>query len=258
MLHAQLNGKCPELDNMEDILTSTFFGYLELVENPSWLKNVIYIFSERRKRKPSKNLFGSLENLEIIGNLDEGTELEFEFWPKMYDGTEPDLLLVCKTEDLTIPIMFEIKYQSGLSHSDQLVLEYENLKNKRSQVLSNIDYERGILVYLTKGKIRHTSAFNNSVEKIQDEGAFDESFTCIHLKWEEHMYRALEKCSEEQYHTDIIGKMKKYLDNRDLAPFDGFDEDFETVYPDQYYQFSISINWTEKEINPKMTWRFEK
>jgi len=252
MLHAQINGKC---STTEDILTSTFFGHLKLLEDPSWLIEILESFSQKEKQNHS--LFGDID--EVRGELDKNTKLSFEFWPKMTDGTEPDLIVICEKNDITIPILFEIKYQSGLSNEDQVVLEYKNLKNKRSRILEEIDYERGLLVYLTKNKISHTKEFKDSIKKIKNQDAYDESFTCIHLKWEEHMYRSLQKCTSEEGVKNIAKKLRNYLDYLGLVPFDGFDEVLETdVHRDQYYRFAITFKWTDRRINPKLRWRFGK
>ena len=252
MLHAQINRKC---STTEDILTSTFFGHLELLGDPIWLIDILETFSQKEKRNHS--LFGDLDG--VIDELDKNTKLSFEFWPKMTDGTEPDLIVICEIDDITIPIMFEVKYQSRLSNNDQLILEYKNLKNKRNRILEEIDYEKGLLVYLTKNKISHTKEFKDSIKEIKNQGAYDKSFTCIHLKWEEHMYRSLEKCTIEEGLKNIAKKLRNYLDHLGLVPFDGFDEVLETdVHQDQYYRFVITLKWPERKINPKLRWRFRK
>ncbi len=87
MLHAQINGKC---STTEDILTSTFFGHLELLENPIWLIEILENFSQKEKQNHS--LFGDLDG--VIKELDKNTKLSFEFWPRMTDGTEPDLIVI--------------------------------------------------------------------------------------------------------------------------------------------------------------------
>jgi len=243
MLHAQLKGKCPELDNMEDILTSTIFGYLELTDDIEWLKNIL-----------KDSIDGdTLLISNFIKNAGEKNSVDFHFWPIMYDDTEPDLLIKCKSENKTLPIMIEVKLYSYLSNSNQLLTEYKNLVNKNSKFLHDLNYEKGILVYLTKNDILYKKEFEKSKLKIKD--IYDDSFKFIHITWQE-FYKSINALYSDNYYNKIFGKILRCLKHYGLDPFEGFEDINERIDEDNYYKFNTSFNWNIKDIE-STTWRFK-
>ncbi|MFW5895628.1 MAG: hypothetical protein ACOCT9_02670 [archaeon] len=238
MLQAQINGKCPELENKEDILTSTFFGYLELLEDSTWLIKILETFSQKNKQETA--VFGDLN--QVINELDENTELRFEFWPKMPDDTEPDLLIICDNGDSIVPLLFEIKYHSNLSGHKQLVKEYKNLIEKNWKNQSIIDKKcrcrNGLLIYLTKNY--SIEEFEKSNEKIQEDNLNEPDFPRIYLKWDDDIFKTLKELDLGGYKKRILDDLENYLQYLDLVPFDGFQIECENIGKNYFYEFKPS------------------
>lgn len=121
MIDAELKGKLPEVENKEDVLTSTIFGMLKHLTENQILSNIL-----QNAISPSGHkLFECMDE-----NIHD-CQTEFMFWPNMPGFGEPDLIIVFKKEDgRKYQLCIEVKYhssKSGVGEDDQLRRYFEAL-----------------------------------------------------------------------------------------------------------------------------------
>lgn len=105
MLQAELHGKLsnnrPETihDRLEDILTSNVFGALRYLPPEKGL--LAFLMTARNRRG---------ERIQVIPQFET---VEWWFWPRLRNGTEPDLLLILRSPRATQYLLIEAKYRAG-------------------------------------------------------------------------------------------------------------------------------------------------
>ena len=84
MIEAEIKGKLPEVENKEDVLTSSTFGMLKYISDNNVLINIL----KYAKTTNGKNFYDCID----VNLLDY--QAEYVFWPTLPEFGEPDLLIV--------------------------------------------------------------------------------------------------------------------------------------------------------------------
>ena len=230
MIQAELKRKIPEVKNMEDILTSNFFGSLKYIEHKDVLLRIL---------KQAKTLFGKslLDSIDI----DLSTySPEFIFWENNKSYGEPDLIIkFTKTGEADLILCIEVKYFSSKSSNgdnDQLMRYYKGIES--DAFLSGATFLG--LIYLTKYPSRSEIEVSNRL--IQENGSADSKDKLFQLKWAE-ITKAIE--GQDKTHLSAVDRMilkdlTKYLHHKNLTNFLGFSfmsKSFK-IKPERFYDFS--------------------
>lgn len=223
MLEAELEGKLPEVENYEDVLTSNVFGTIKYLP---FEEGLLQILSEAVNHGTDDNFltyFRSKYNLDIS----EYMIGEILFWPSIEDYGEPDLVIILKSKGNENPnfiLGIEVKYQSHKSGSgeerDQLKRYFESLQNKRS---SYNDFEGEFLgiIYLTsynaKKEIEESISY---IEKSHhDDEEVREKFFRMRWKNLTSLFKEIE--SENPFSKKIYTDIYRLLDKKNLKEFEG-------------------------------------
>lgn len=218
-MFAEIHKKIPKFDRLEDLLTSSFFSPIRYTSSfkavlGKLLKNVE--FSDKSHKK---NFTQSLENI--------GSDWEIHFWRKLKQK-EIDLLIISKNSKTIIGI--EIKYQSGLSGSDQLSNYSKLLKEKYKE------YDK-FLIFLAKdmsAKVIYDETYKGVIHSDKNLKGFG------YVSWQT-FYRELEKIQPDTFPDKLIVKdLLKYLECKNLSGFTKFD--------------LIELN--QPKINPNLKYQF--
>jgi hypothetical protein len=211
MLQALLRGKLSrEQENMEDVLTSNVFGFME------YLKADKELLMFLRKAVHNKQSLDQLLPSEV-------TSVSYEFWPKWSEEDcipcEPDLVLkIDPKEGQKLIILIEAKYRSGKSSeadedetsdkppNDQLAREWDNLLHIAE---SEKESREPILIYLTadfgypKESILASQEDYNGKRQPKER----KPFKCYWLSWR-HLRECFER-SEKPAIKDLVKAMNK-------------------------------------------------
>ena len=121
MIEAEIKGKLPEVENKEDVLTSSTFGMLKYISDNSVLINILK-YAQTINEK-------SFHDCIDVNLLDY--QAEYVFWPTLPEYGEPDLLIVFRGENgRELQLCIEVKYyssKSGEGENDQLRRYFEAL-----------------------------------------------------------------------------------------------------------------------------------
>jgi hypothetical protein len=124
MIQAELKGKLPEVENMEDVLTSNVFGLLNFLSFKEGLYSII---------KDARNLDGDSFDKVLLKQgikLEDYSDFELLFWECSEFG-EPDLIVILKGKALeNLMFVIEVKFnseKSGFGEDDQLKRYYLSL-----------------------------------------------------------------------------------------------------------------------------------
>lgn len=162
MIEALINGKLSrEQENMEDMLTSIFFGLLKYVPIHEGIL-------------PFLSFAHNVDLHKLPIDLSMDYNIQYEFWPLLNDykkSCEPDILIELSNSVSTLLILIEVKYNSGKSSisdnskyvNDQLAREYMNLK-LRAEKQNSLPF----LIYMTKDVYIPKKEILTSIEELSD------------------------------------------------------------------------------------------
>ncbi|MFB5281806.1 hypothetical protein [Peribacillus sp. Hz7] len=249
MFVAELKGKIPsELQNYEDILTSSVIGVFQYLSSPLYIQSV----------------------LESCVNVN-GTHLTFNspfkecsyiFWPKL-ESSEPDVLLHVRDENnMEYLICIEAKYWSDKSSSedqsidikdrtnrqrDQLAREIEDIHKDSCLCFLNINKNKLnniILIYLTNHTYLPSQEILESVQYVQ--GVSFPKDQLYWLSWRD-FHNRINKIKEFQTRQDskLLYDLKRLLERKGLQSFNGFQHQV---------KFSAQINFTYSTTLDSYSW----
>lgn len=227
MFEAEIKGKIPEIENMEDILTSTVFGLMKYVSEKKFLLNII---------NQAKTIFD--ESLEDCCTIDlYNYTPEIIFWKKIPVFGEPDLIIKFHTPDKPdVLLCIEVKYYSlktGEGEDDQLVRYFEALDLAASYTDSIF---LGI-IYLTKYPVR--KELMDTLHYIKMKGFSNFEKKLFHLRWFEITNTIKEFDTSVLNEQDglILKDILEYLIYKNLVEFTTFSflkKNF-FIEPDNFY-----------------------
>lgn len=192
MFVAELKGKLPgDVQRMEDILTSYFFGVMKNLPSETfllpWLRVAGLGFEQIKDDSPA-----------------------FSFWESLPDGTEPDLIVRTRN-DL---IMIEVKYLSALG-ADKSQLERE--------------VTEGLAVSRAEGLAFSFIALTNdfqepsAVKGLRAEYPPEElGYECIWTSWRKAFGVVESALKKDTPHIQILNDLLKVMEKRGLRGFRGF------------------------------------
>lgn len=228
MPQAEMKGKIPEVQNMEDILTSNVFGLLRYITHKDVLLEIL---------GRARTLFGK-SLLECIDfNLKKYTP-EFVFWENIGIYGKPDLIIRFKKDkEPELVLCIEAKYyspKSGEGDDDQLKRYFEGMTE-----FANLSKSSFLgIIYLTKYPSR--KEVTESLSYIQRQGVVGAEDKFFQLKWSE-LTEAIEdydmgllRAGERMILQDLLS----YLRHKNLIGFSKFM--FQTapfdIRPDHFYE----------------------
>jgi hypothetical protein len=230
MIQAEMKGKIPEIDRLEDVLTSNVFGLLRYVKNPAVL---LWILGQARTLS-GKGLAESVD-------VDLTTySPEFLFWEQVGTYGEPDLIIrFSKAGNSDLILCIEVKYyssKSGEGDDDQLRRYFEGVSGVASLSASTL---LGI-IYLTKHPSR--KELIDSLKHIQGKGVINAEEKLFQLRWTE-MAEALENADLSQLSTSermVLTDLRDYLRYKNLVGFSGFSFRSKAFVlgPEKFYEFN--------------------
>lgn len=226
MLLAEINGKpCPEVEGVEDLITSAVFGHLRLVAPPVFWKNLLQ--RARTVESESRSLSHVLRARDLA--IDQYSSLKIHFWPWFPGFGEPDLLL--HFESLSSPpllVMIEVKLNSGKSstgESDQLAKYLRLLRHEPSLEVFGVSTDLRFLIYLTRN-----FAVRDMKESLLAAGSPPEWL--FGLRWND----ILEVAVDERSNDPLLAEVADFLLRRGLQAFSGVEADLaEVTAPGHFY-----------------------
>jgi len=214
MLLAEINGKpCPEVEGLEDLITSTVFGQLRLIAPPRFWPELFR--RARTAETPDRSLSDVLLGLNTDAYL--YTQVEIQFWRSFFDYGEPDLIAYF-TGDKVQPllVLIEVKLnsgKSGIGERDQLA-RYLSLFDDRQCVPEwPCDVDRRFLLYLTRSFA--SDDLHDSVSASKSVNARGRMFG---LEWND----LLEVANGQRLGNDLLGEVADFLKRRGFEKFAGF------------------------------------
>jgi len=236
MIQAEMKGKVPGVQNMEDVLTSSVFGLLKYITKPSIL---IHILSY------AKTLMGK----SLLDCIDFDLHLytpEFMFWEQLGTHGEPDLIIKFKRPGhLNLILCVEVKYyssKSGEGDNDQLKRYFEGTMEFASLSKSTF---LGV-IYLTKYPSRID--VSKSLEYINEKGMTDAEDKLFQMKWFEIAAAIKEQdlTSVPTAERQILNDIHEYLHYKNLVSFSNFSfqvQPFE-INLDKFYESTAFKGFT--------------
>ncbi|MGG3805344.1 hypothetical protein [Metabacillus fastidiosus] len=262
MIAAELNGKIPsELQNFEDLLTSSVIGLFQYLSSHSYFQSVL---------ESSVNLNGHQLTFDSPVK-----ECSFVFWPKL-ENSEPDVLLRLKTEsDSEILICIEAKYWSNKSsiedqsidlqdrtnsQRDQLAREIEDIHKVNCLRYLNINKSKLnsiILIYLTNHTYLPREEILESILHVN--GVHFQKGQLYWLTWRE-IHHSISKIKNFLTLQDLklLNDLKKLLEKKGLQSFNGFQHHVEEVSGINitYNTASNSYSWNRQNDVEKLNWYY--
>lgn len=207
MIDAELHGKIPELENSEDLLTSSVFGMLKYFQGSTVLFKIL---------NQAKGLSGQMP----FNNCKESdfTNFEIEFWPNLQEAGEPDMLIRFENPQGEEKVLcVEVKLDSGKSSFG----EHDQLK-KYYNYLNRINPKNFLgLIYLTK----HPSEteFQESLTEIQKCSVDNAEPKLFSLNWTQVLDMiSKERINQSPLLDHILSDIEKYMEKKNLGSFKGF------------------------------------
>ena len=213
MIHADLHGKLGDASDLEDVLTSSIFGSLEMLSPTNRLSVIKEIFSYAR---------GIKGNATAIEKIHDKYDLCTDFWSKISSG-EPDLIYKFgdSSDDNKISILVEVKFRSGKSGSSAIDESGETVAQDQLAKYWNCQKEwagNGTphLIYLTADRVLPLEEINQSLE-----GTIGESSLQFYwLSWFSVRDAMVETIKNKPINPDVTCMLKllvKYLEKKDLG-----------------------------------------
>ena len=226
-------------DRREDLLTSDVFGCLRYIP---FEKGFQKILTRAQLYTDQKKLLG-------IKNSDENVSVEF--WPRLENNSEPDVLI----RNGNHLLMIEVKYLSGktghyepnqdsedsteAASSDQLARLFRGLMSDKGNC------PRRSLIYLTAHRILPKNDIEAGYEELNeasDDTRHEYKDNVYWLSWFEvykTVGRLLDESSEiqDKYWRIVLSDIKELLNRKGLRQFEGFKgitdtcESIATFYP---------------------------
>lgn len=225
MIKAALHGKLPELECMEDALTSTVFGRLRYLPPEDvlvpFLEKAVCYSQDRITLKQYLYMHGI--NLAMYKNV------SYYFWTHNQIYGEPDLVLIFNglsscIKDLLLLVEAKYKYsKSGTGENDQLMRYYlainQQINYFRQEAIADFSGIIGPIIYLTE--LEAATEIGESEEAIKNRVEKELKHPIFHLHWQK-LYSVLEGTQiNEQYKTVIVQDLLSYLDLTNLREFTG-------------------------------------
>jgi hypothetical protein len=215
MLLAEINGKpCPEVEGLEDLITSAVFGQLRLIAPPRFWPELF------RRAKTVETPNRSLSDVLLSLNTDPSlyTQVEIRFWRSLFAYGEPDLLIHF-TGDTVSPLimLIEVKLNSGKSgfgERDQLARYLSLLDDRRCVPEWPCDVGRRFLLYLTR-----SFAADDLNESVKASTSVNAKGRMFGLEWND----ILEVAHGQRRGDDLLGEVADFLKRRGFEKFAGFD-----------------------------------
>lgn len=204
MIDAEMKRKLPEIEYMEDVLTSNVFGLLELVDYRYLLEILKKSKNIKSGQKFLVNEKVAIKSIKLWKKLatDYGKYAEPDVYIKLSDGSE---------------LIVEVKYYSG-EHANE---QDGEIVGQLKKYLDSIDNEKKYLIYLTA---------NYSSVKYLDKSNLEYEDKIFYLHWEE-FNNALQEIAkrpelnreEEKVLTKkVLTKVYKYLNYKGFIKFNGW------------------------------------
>jgi hypothetical protein len=247
MLLAELHGKrFPEVEGVEDWLTSAIFGNLRQVSPPLFWPSLL-----RRAMSvgvPQVSLAGELNALGI--RLDQYTELTTVFWKDCGNYGEPDLILRFTGQNVfPLLLVVEVKLnstKSGIGTDDQLAKYLALLDNPAALPAWTCARDLRYVIYLTRA-----FAKLELEESVLASGKPDAERRIFGLEWRDVLETAqLEASSEE-----LLAEVAQFLKGRGFEAFRGFRtsqslsvEPIGGFYGSEYFSGCEGPIWTEQGV----------
>ena len=245
MIESTLHGKSTkDLFDNEDILTSTFFGTLQFLQDTDFLNEIL-------------NNAISVDNITLNEKLDEmgldirNYNINLYFWEKFYSYGEPDLILKLSSDEekINIILIIEVKLWSLKSESknynDQLLnyldlLESDDFQN---QFLSDDykDYKIGLIYLTPRSRIYE---INDSLNSIKNNKKLNNYKTKLFgLRWQDFYDVLMMNKFKEK--NKIYDNLAKFIKRIGLTPFNGFKNisDFNEIQVDEYVLYKRTQNF---------------
>jgi len=204
MIQGFLRGKIPEVERMEDALTSAVFGRLRYLAPQSVL---IPSLGQAVDCVSNQYLSDYLKALSIY--LNDYNEADIVFWPRMAELGEPDLMIILSSSNHDVQellLVVEVKYKSpksGTGENDQLRRYFEavthHLKRFDNDRISNFAGRVGPIVYLTE--FSAAEEIQASQKEIDLKLGYS-AYPIFNLRWSS-IYKSLLEVGE----TDQSGKL---------------------------------------------------
>jgi len=228
MLQAELHGKLPEIERMEDVLTSNIFGMIKYMPPSVGIFNILSCAKDYSKdRKP---LIDNLKNQNL--NFQDYDHVDFLFWENSSEHGEPDIILIMKSSKQTLDdlmLCIEVKYfspKSRFGDQDQLMDYFLSLNNPnarrtyKNKKISRFEGKFVGLIYLTHFS-QYTSV-RDSLKEIYKKESINYEHKLFELRWHD-IARILTtlKC-KTKYEEDIVKDLVLLLQKKNLLDFSGF------------------------------------
>lgn len=223
-----MHGKIPEVENLEDVLTSNVFGLVKNIPNSHCLFHIL--------RKATDYHDGSdlIDNVERRFGVDitEYSHSEYVFWPTHRIYGEPDLILILKSDEASNPdliLCIEVKYhskKSGIGDNDQLRRYFDSLRdesNRNHYLNRSIRFFRGKfigIIYVTnRTQKREVDESIKMLEQDGDDHDYGEMF--FRLKWSDitKVFKNM-KVQQSEY-KKTFEDIYNFLIYKDLKEFEG-------------------------------------
>lgn len=251
MLAALLHGKVSQqIEEMEDVLTSTVFGLMNYVPLEEGLLPFIW---------QAKDVAGITD----LSRLSKGMQFRIDYWPNLREPNctpcEPDLLLYFTTEGIEYVLLIEAKFKSGKSSyedsndllaTDQLAKEWQNLVSLCQSRSSKHKTVIPILIYLTADNTVPSADINASLSEL---GSKSKSQTDLNypITWGWLSWRSIPSLFRDNDNR-ILNDLAKLMERLQLTYFEGFTE--LTIHTDIDWKFEDVFNWTLEPIDSQ--WSF--
>ena len=231
MLLAEINGKpCPEVEGIEDLITSAVFGHLRLVAPPVFWKELF-----RRARTAGPRSSSLLSVLQSDGlDVDRYSRVQVHFWKTFGKYGEPDLLVRFESSDSSpFLVLIEVKLNSGKSgvgEYDQLAKYFRLLQDEAELAQFQISTSHRYLVYLTR---------NFASEELRASllAAGSPSTRMFGVEWND----VLQAAHSERSSNHLLGEIADFLERRGMQRFSGMNASWSGMtvsgafYRDQYF-----------------------
>lgn len=225
MIQATIHGKVPELNNIEDLLTSTVFGTLRYLPP----EDILIPFLEKAILYDQDRTTLS-QYLHVKGiNLRNYQTVSYVFWPRVPVYGEPDLVLIFSNhiyEEPDLLIIVEAKFKSnksGTGEHDQLKRYYiavtEHLNEFCQPEIASFSGQIGPIIYLTE--LEASEEIEDTKRELEKEGK-QLVHPIFHLRWQ-LLYKVLEQTSiaSEPHYSLIASDLISYLKYLNLQEFAG-------------------------------------
>jgi hypothetical protein len=228
MIDAELNGKVPEVQNREDILTSNYFGLIKYCTMRTFSHTFL---------SAARSLKGEQFNISCIP---DNWDFELIFWPRFHDNSEPDLLLLIKDTSLQIKYLFliEVKYFSQQNmYSASYEFESHKYENQLSREFFNLFQLKNIgqfeiakdvkrfLIYLTADYSVPYDDFISVINEIKRHEKINPSNYFLWMSW----YNLYDKLNNnigildlKEFELSILSDLSDYLKAKNFWSFTGF------------------------------------